>query len=166
MFEKLGIDWKLLSFQIANFLLLLFILRRVLYKPVLNFLEARRKKIEEGLEKAERFEAEWLRIKDIQKEKVEETEKEAVKIMEKARLDAEKRGKEIVFSAQQKSEKIIEETQKDILLEKEKISQELKSETADYIVFATEKILKRTISNQDEKNLIKETLDVIKNHEK
>lgn len=158
MFESLGIDWKLLLFQTVNFLLLLFILKKVLYKPILNFLENRRKKIEEGLEKAERFETEWQKIKDIEKEKMSEVEKKAVQVMEKARLDAEKREKEIMEIAHEKSGKIIEEAKKEISQEKEKVLEELKKETADFIVFATEKILKRAVRSEDEKEIIKETI--------
>lgn len=158
MFEKLGIDWKLLAFQVFNFLLLFFILKKVLYKPVLGFLEARRKKIEEGLKKAESFEEEWQKIKDIQKDAALKSEKEALAIIEKARLSAEKKEKEILELAQQKSEKIVEEAKQDISREKDKILEEVKKEAADFIVFATEKILKRTINDKDEKEIIRQTL--------
>lgn len=162
MFEKLGIDWKLLAFQVFNFLLLFFILRKVLYKPVLNFLEARRKKIEEGLKKAESFEEEWQKIKDIQKDAALKSEKEASVVIEKARLSAEKKEKEILAFAQQKSEKIIEEAKQDISREKDKILEEVKKEAGDFIVFATEKILKRTLKDEDQKELVKETLRAAK----
>lgn len=161
MLEKLGIDWKLLAFQVVNFLLLFFILRKVLYKPVLNFLEARRRKIEEGLKKAESFEEEWQKIKDAQKDMALKAEKEALALIEKARLSAERKEEEILALAQQKSEKIVEEARQDISREKDKILEEVKKEAADFIVFATEKILKRTISDKDEKEIIKETLGKI-----
>ena len=162
MLEKLGIDWKLLLFQIVNFLLLFFILRKVLYKPILSFLESRRKKIEEGLAKSEKFEEEWQKMKDIQRESLAKTEKEAAMVMEKARFFAEKKEKELLVLAQQKSDKIVEEARRDILREKDKILTEVKKEAADFIVFATEKILKRTINDKDEKEIIKETLGALK----
>ena len=162
MLESLGIDWKLLLFQIANFLLLLFILKKVLYKPLLGFLEARRKKIEEALEKSDKLEEEWQKMKALQREKMSEIEKEASLIVEKARSDAEKKEKEILLATQEKSEKIMEEARQDISREKDKILAEVKKEAADYVVFAAERILKRTINEQDEKELIKETLDAIR----
>ena len=161
MLEKLGIDWRLLSFQIFNFLVLLFILRKVLYKPIINFLESRRRKIEDGLAKAEKFEEEWQKIKNAEADKMAEVEKKAVRIMEQARLDAEKKEKELLAAARQSSEKIIEDAKKDISKEKEKILAELKKETADYIIFATEKILKRVVNERDEKEIIKETIDIL-----
>jgi len=166
MLEKLGIDWNLFLFQIANFLILLFVLNKVLYKPVFNFLDARRKKIEEGLEKCEKFGEEWQKIKNIEKEKMEEAEKAAYKIVEKARVDAQIKEKEILELARQKAEKIIEEAKTDILREREKILEELKGETTDFIVFATEKILKRTIKDEDEKKMIKEALEAFEINEK
>ena len=162
MLEKLGIDWKLLLFQIVNFLLLFFILRKVLYKPILSFLESRRKKIEEGLAKSEKFEEEWQKMKDAQKESAAKTEKEAAMVMEKARSFAEKKEKELLVLAQQKSDKIVEEARRDILREKDKILTEVKKEAADFIVFATEKILKITNKDKDEKKIIKETLGALK----
>ena len=162
MLEKLGIDWKLLLFQIVNFLLLFFILRKVLYKPILSFLESRRKKIEEGLAKSEKFEEELQKMKDIQRESLAKTEKEAAMVMEKARFFAEKKEKELLALAQQKSDKIVEEAKRDILREKDKILTEVKKEAADFIVFAAEKILKRTVNDKDEKELIKETLGILK----
>lgn len=162
MLESLGINWKLLVFQIINFLLLFFILKKVLYKPVLNFLETRRKKIEEGLAKAEKFEEEWQKIKDAQKEEMLKTEKEAALIVEKARLYAENKGREILVLAQQKSDQITEDAKKDIMREKEKILEEVKKEAAGYIIFATEKILGRAIKDKDEKAMVEETLNALR----
>ncbi|MBI2042375.1 MAG: F0F1 ATP synthase subunit B [Candidatus Nealsonbacteria bacterium] len=163
MLEALGIDWKLLLFQIINFLLLMFILKKVLYKPMLSFLENRSKKIEEGLAKAEKFEAEWQKIKEAEKERIAEVEKKATQMMEKARIDAVAREKEILELAQQKSLKIIDEAKKEISREKEKASEELKNEMSGFIVFATEKILGREMRDKDEKGFIKETIEALKN---
>jgi len=165
LFERLGVDWKLLLFQVVNFLILLFILKKFLYKPISNFLEQRRKKIEEGLKKAEKFTEEWLRIQDIKKGELVKAEKEAVQIMEGARKDAEKKEKEILESAHQKKEKLVEEAKGEISREKEKILDEAKKETAECVVWATEKILKRALKDKDEKNLIDEALKALEKHE-
>ena len=50
--EQLGLDWKLLLSQAVNFLLLLFLLRKFAYLPLLKILKERRARIEEGLAKA------------------------------------------------------------------------------------------------------------------
>jgi F-type H+-transporting ATPase subunit b len=163
--DKLGIDWKLLLFQIANFLILLFILRKVLYKPLLGFLDKRRKKIEEGLNKAEKFEEEWQKIKAKEKEIMTQAEKSALQLAEKARLDAQVREKEMTEEARQKAEKIMEEAKKEVAKEKEKVLSELKGETADFIVLATEKILQRSLNDKDEKAMIEKTIRLLAKNE-
>ena len=49
---KIGVDWKLLLAQVVNFLVLLWVLRRFAYRPMLEFLEKRTKRIESGLRDA------------------------------------------------------------------------------------------------------------------
>ena len=53
LITKLGIDWKFLIAQIVNFLVLLFVLYKFAYGPILAMLEKRQKKIEKGLKDAE-----------------------------------------------------------------------------------------------------------------
>ncbi|MDO8462794.1 MAG: F0F1 ATP synthase subunit B [bacterium] len=54
LLTNLGIDWRLLIAQIVNFLVLFFLLRKFLYRPVLAMLEKRRATIAEGVANAER----------------------------------------------------------------------------------------------------------------
>src|SRR3989338_2333818 len=47
-----GIDWRLLAFQIVNFVVLLLLLRHFLYKPVFKIIDERRDTIAEGVRNA------------------------------------------------------------------------------------------------------------------
>ncbi len=51
LISKLGIEWKLLLAQIVNFVILFLVLKKFLYKPLLNFMNNRRQKIADGLDK-------------------------------------------------------------------------------------------------------------------
>ncbi|MBI4142938.1 ATP synthase F0 subunit B [Candidatus Uhrbacteria bacterium] len=53
LLHKLGVDWRLLIAQIVNFAILFFVLRKVLYRPVLAMLRERRERIAKGLADAE-----------------------------------------------------------------------------------------------------------------
>lgn len=161
MLESLGIDWRLFLFQIVNFLILLFILKKVLYKPVLGYLESRQKKIEDGLKMAEKIEAEWEKIQQAAKARIAEVEKQSFQIIEEARRVATSKEKEVLDLTQQKSAKIIEEAKKEMMREREKIAEELKAEMSELVVLATEKILKRGLKASDEKELIKEAIKSI-----
>jgi len=161
LFGKLGIDWKLLLFQVVNFLVLLFLLKKFLYKPILNLLEKRQTKIRDGLKKAEEFEREWQKIRKIREEETMKAEEKTVQIIEKARKSAEAKEKEILGNISLKTEKMIEEAQIDISMEREKITDEIKKEMAKYIILAAEKVLERTLKEEDEKKIAEETLNAL-----
>ena len=77
--EKLGIQPVQLLAQVFNFLILIILLRKYLYKPILKMLEERRKKIEEGLKSSEQA-----------KKELDEAEKKKAEIISKAKLEASK----------------------------------------------------------------------------
>lgn len=77
-------------FQVINFAILLFLLRKFLYRPILKILEQRAKKIHEGLEAAEKSIEEREKLDKEQRKVLIEAEKNANKIMEGARLRAKK----------------------------------------------------------------------------
>ena len=54
IFGQLGINGAFLLAQIINFLILFYLLRRFLLKPVMNMLDARRQRIEDGMKAADR----------------------------------------------------------------------------------------------------------------
>ncbi len=112
--EKFGIEWKLLLAQAVNFLVLAVILRAFAYKPLINFLDARRKKIEEGLENARLAEQKLGEAEDRKKEKVREGESKAMEII----AEGEKRGREtetrIMGEAAEKEKQLLQLAEKRI----------------------------------------------------
>lgn len=97
--NNFGIDPKLLGAQIVNFLIVLYLLRRFLYKPILDNLEKRKTLIKEGLdkteearirlEKAEEQERQILQAAQAQAEKIlEDAKKESLEVLQKTEEDA------------------------------------------------------------------------------
>src|SRR3989338_11410320 len=56
LIEKLGIDWRLLLAQIVNFLILLFVLTKFAFRPLIKMLDGRAEKIQKSLENAQKIE--------------------------------------------------------------------------------------------------------------
>ena len=81
LFSKLGLDWKLLLSQAVNFLLLLFLLRKFAYQPLLKVLKERREKIEEGVAKAAEAEGRLAEANAIAKDKMKAAESEALAML-------------------------------------------------------------------------------------
>ena len=158
LLSKLGIDWKLIIAQIVNFLVLLFVLYKFAYGPILGMLEKRQKKIEKGLADADKAQKNLEKSEEKQKEILRKARTEAKDIVEKAHMQAEKSKSEIAVEAKAQSEKILVDAKKQISQEKEKMISEVKSEIGSLVVAATEKIILERIDEKKDKELIEKLI--------
>ena len=158
LFTKLGIDWKLLIAQIVNFLVLLFILYRFAYKPVLAMLEKRTKKIERGLKDADAAHKKLAESEERQKEILRKARLEANVIVEKSHKQAEKAKSEIAAEAKTQAEKIIAGAKAEIGREKEKTISEIKSEIGGLVIAAAEKVIGEKMDEGKGRELIEKVL--------
>jgi F-type H+-transporting ATPase subunit b len=158
LLTKLGIDWKLLIAQIVNFLVLLFILWKFAYGPVLAMLEKRQKKIEQGLKDADEAHKKLAESEEKQKEILRKARTEAKDIVEKAHQQAEKAKSEIAAESKVQAEKIITTAKMEIEQEKQKTIAEIKSEIGGIVIAATEKIIDEKIDGKKDKDLIEKAI--------
>lgn len=158
----LGINIHTLITQLVNFLILLFLLWLVAYKPILKMLRDREEKISNSLKMA-----------DINQKKADELEKQIMKNQEEARenakklLDesqaiAEKTKKEVLEKAQKESDELMKLAETKIKQQKDELRTELRAETAGLVVTALEKILDKKLDKDDEKKFIEEAVKEIK----
>jgi len=148
------IRWYQLLFQIVNFGILIFLLNRFLYRPILKVIEARNKKIEDSLKAAEATLKEKEKISELKKLAIAEAEKEAVKIVEAAKSQADHSGKQIIATAQSEAEAAV--TKKMALLQ-DALDQEekrLRLRLADLVVATTQQVLKSSLGRDDQKKII------------
>ena len=165
LIHKLGIDWKLLVAQIVNFVVLLLILKKFLYKPLINLMNKRREKIIDGLEKAKRGEEEFKKIGELKERELAKIQKEAEEIIKKAKEIGDKKQQEILKEAEEKTIKIIEEAKGRIEIEKEKMLKEVREDIANLVITATEKILEEKIDEKKEKDFINKVFEKLRKHE-
>lgn len=159
--EALGINGKILIVQIVNFLILFFLLKWLLYKPVTNLLDERRKKIENSLELAEanQKKAEELEIKI--KEVQEQSRKDAKEILDQAKRESEELKKQFKDQAQKESADLLKLAENRIAQQKEELKKELRADTARLVISATGKLLGKTLDEKDQKNLVEESIKEI-----
>ena len=100
LIHKLGIEWKLLLAQIVNFIILLILLRKFLYKPLLKLMNNRRQKIVEGLEKAKKGEEEFQKIAELREKELVKVQGEAEVIIAKAKEVGDEKQQEILKEAE------------------------------------------------------------------
>lgn len=156
--SNLGVDWRLFLAQAVNFLILLFILQRYAYKPMLKFLEERSTKIEQGLKDAEAATKRLEETEQEQKNVLSKAQKEARAIVEEAVAVAKRRDQEQLEKTKTEIAQMLEASQKNIAEEKERMLREAKAELGSLVVSATEKIAKVKLDASKDNELIRESV--------
>lgn len=158
LLTKLGIDWRLLIAQIVNFTVLLFVLYRFLYKPLLALLEKRRQRIEKSLEDAARIEADAKRMEELKREKVLEAQREAAKVMEEAGAKAEAQRQAVVEKTKQEAATVVAKAKEQIQAERADAMRGVQAETANLVVAVAEKVLREKLDEVKDKKFIEESM--------
>lgn len=158
LLNNLGINGSLLLAQIINFVILLFILYKFAYGPVLKMLEDRTKKIEKGLKDAEDSQKKLAEISEKESAVLVEARIQAQEIIKKAEEMAVTQAQSIVLTAREQTEKMLAVAQKQIEQEKEKILTEVKLEVAGLVVMATEKIIHEKLDKNKDQELISQSI--------
>jgi len=145
--------------QWINFGLLLFLLYILLYKPLMNFLDSRAKKVASDIDEALNKKEESLKVLEQYKEKVKNIQGEADKIFDEARKKAEVEKSKIIEAAQSESRQIINDAKAEIQREATHARNDLKQDISSLVVSCSEKVLEREIKMADHKNFIENFLN-------
>jgi len=154
LIKALGIDGRILLAQLFNFALLVFILWRYAYKPVLNILEERRSKIEQGLNDAETAAEKLKQAEENSRQVMIAARQEAAQLLEKAQHQAELRQQEIVRKAQEDIGIMMEKEREKIEAEKKSVLAELKGELSNLILLGLKSFLHEIVDDKRDKEAI------------
>ena len=158
LFSNLGINGKLLFAQAVNFLLVLWLLNRFVFKKLIVHLERRRARIEQGLNLTEKAEREMERIEGSRHRELEKARAEGEKVLAEARNSASAKGKEALALVKGEAEKMLLKEKQESEKEKAETILRSKSEIQKLAVLMAEKVLSRSITKEDEENAAKEVL--------
>ena len=159
LFSNLGIDWRLLLAQGINFLLVLYLLNRFVFKSIIRYLEERRKKIEEGLELTEKANREIQRIDEARHRELEKARTEAEKVLADARSSAIAKGKTALLLARQEAEKIFLKAKDEAERRKLDTVRAAQGDIKNLAVLMAEKVLSRSVTKEDQARAAKEVMD-------
>lgn len=157
-FEALGVNLPQIIAQIVNFLVLLFILRALLYKPVLKMLDDRRQKISEGLNAAEIARAEAAQAQANIQAQLDKARTEGQELVANAQSIATRIQADAREQANRDRESALERAQAEIKLERDRAISELRNEFADITIAAAEKVIGQSLDKSAHERIIEETL--------
>lgn len=150
--------WTMI-FTWANLIILVLIMKKLLFKPVLKMLEARDKEVSEMYREAETAQSSAQSLEKEYSEKLSSAKEEAAKIMKDAKHDATLRGEEIVGEAKREASAILEKAQKEIEREKEAAISEIKNDIASIAVDIAQKVIEKDLQESDHEKLVSEFID-------
>lgn len=145
LIHAFGIDAKLITIQIINFVVLAGALTYLLYKPILRILSEREEKIKQGMADAEAAKNAKMAADDDRKAIVESAHKEAEAVSKRAEEHAEEKAGQVMATAEKEAAQTLKvATEKAVALQ-EVARKESEAEIAKLAVLATEKLLKKEL---------------------
>ena len=154
----LDINPGLILWTIITFILLLFILGKVAWKPLVNALQAREQSIRDALLKAEEARKESERLLAENTAAMKRANEETSRILKEGRELAEQMKNEIVAKAHESTKTMMSQAKEDIQREKETALLQLKNEVVDLAMNAAEKIIDETLDEAKQKKLVDKVL--------
>lgn len=141
---------------IAQWVLLLILLRVFVYKPILAAMQKRRENISKQLGEASGMTNEADRLRDEAKALVDQAREEAKLVISQARHDAEEQARQIVEQAQREASWRQKSAIEEIEHEREQALSAIRTQVADLVVFAAGKVIERSLTGDDQKRFVNE----------
>jgi F-type H+-transporting ATPase subunit b len=157
-FDAFGVDLPKLLFQVINFLLLLYLLNRFLFKRVLALLDERQTKISKGLEDAEAAARDRELARAEREAALDEARKEAQAMIARATKIADDSRAEILAEAKAQAEKVTQRATEEITAEKDRAMAELRSTVADLALQAAGRLVRSEMDGKTQRRLVEEFL--------
>ena len=158
----LTIDPGLLLWTILTFFVLLFVLRWKAWGPLMDSLDNREKQINEALNAAQVANEEAAKVASDNEEILNKARQEAQEIISKAREAGEKLKVKLESDGQEKQSAMLVKAKEQINAEKNQALSEIKQIVVDLTINASEKIIKRNLNVEDNKQMIENTVDELK----
>ena len=144
--KPLGIDPALMIAYLVNFVLLLFLLRLFLYRPILKMLAERRQRIQESLEEADKVRQEAEIQRSEYQRELEEARETSQEAASRATREIERRRDDILAEARKDAEQVREQALQQIEVERLQAMTEIQHQVADLAVELARKVVGETVA--------------------
>ena len=152
------LDPGLFIWTIITFLLVLFLLSKFAWKPLLKVLQEREDEIKSSLKDAEVAKTELEKV-NLESEKIlNNARAEARKIQAESKSVSEKQRDEIIHKAKEEAKKIVVNAEGQIKMEKDLAIKQIQEKVVDLTFSISEKVIKKNLTSDDNKKIIKDSL--------
>ena len=158
MIEALGIILTEFIFYLINFLILVGVLTKFLYKPFLNVMETRKQSIKDALDNAELTNRRADEKMQNYNKRIARAEEEGREIIKEAKIKADAQARQIIEDAQTEAGEIMSKAERTIEREREKAMEEMRQEIAALALLAAEKIVEHEIQRVGQEAIVDEVI--------
>lgn len=163
--QNFGFEPVLFAAQVVNFLILAFVFKRYLYKPILKVLAERKSKIAQSLEDAQKA-REALEEADEKRDAIiKKASTEGQKIIEEAKAGAEELKNELLTKSREDGEKIMRDAREQIDTEMQKAVSEVKGLALDLSQKVLERALSELFTKEEKDKILKRNITRLSKYE-
>ena len=155
----IGVDPWTALFTLLNFLLVFFVGKKFLWKPVMKIIQDRQKEIDDMYAEADTSRNNAQALEKEYKEKLSAAAETGERMVKEAVARGQSREEEIIRNANREANNILEKASRDIALEKKKAINDAKSEISGLAVAIAGKVMERQINEEDQKQFIDRFID-------
>ncbi len=152
--DKLGIEPTLLAAQVVNFLVIIFVLQKLLYKPILGMIEKRKKEIAEGLALTEKMREEDEKLKIKQDKALAKAREDALSVIDDAKKQAKELEKELVADAHDQAASVLARAKAEAEDMKLAAKDEIRREAVELAVVMAKRLLSSSLGAKEQHALI------------
>lgn len=158
MFDITEIEWINAVYQILGFLVLLLLLKKFAFGPIMDMMEKREQHVAEQIQSAEKNRDEAEKYLKEQREAIQEARQEAREIVENSRQQSEQQANEIIEEARKKAEREQRERMAEIEREKEEAINAVREQVSSLSVLVASKVIEKELDEKEQEKLIEDTL--------
>jgi F-type H+-transporting ATPase subunit b len=155
--EQFGVDWTHFIAQLLTFLVVLWVLKKFAYGPIIGMLEERKKRIADSMAQAEQIKQELANAQQARDRILGEASAQAQKFVEEARAAAQREGDKRLQQAIAQAEQLIAKAREATELDRERMMTELKREIGRLVIETTAKVSGKVLTPEDQRRLAEET---------
>jgi F-type H+-transporting ATPase subunit b len=153
----INLDWSLLV-QMVNFIFLLAILYRFLYKPLLGKMEERTVAIKKSLDEAQAARAEATRQQDENATRLRAAYTEAQSIRAAALKEAGDEQRKLVEAARREAQQLVESAKAQMDADVRRAREELRREVSEIAITVAETLVRRSLRDDDHRRIVEDTI--------
>ncbi len=150
-----SVDPGLSIWTIAVFLLVLWVLRRFAWGPILGALDAREAGIRGSIDDATAMRAEAAALLEEHRKQLADARRQAQEIVAEGRSAAERLGREIQDKARQEGDRIVERARAEIEREKDAALAEIRAESVELALAAASRLLRERLTDDKDRALVR-----------